>query len=42
MRGPVAARAAVLAAAVAIDADVRASEACRRLMSIPGIGEAAT
>src|SRR5262245_16129303 len=43
MRGLVAARAAVLAAVVAIDADirqmVRASEACRRLMSIPGIGQ---
>jgi transposase len=40
MRGLVAARAAVLAAVVAIDADikrmVRASEACRRLMTIPG------
>jgi len=40
MRGLVAARAAVLAAVVAIDADmkrmVRASEACRRLMMIPG------
>jgi transposase len=46
MRGLVAARAAVLAAVAAIDADirqmVRASEACRRLMSIRGIGEAAT
>ena len=46
MRGLVAARAAVLAAIVAIDADirrmVRASGACRRLMSIPGVGEAAT
>jgi len=43
MRGLVAARAAVLAAVVAIDADmkrmVRASEACRRLMTIPGIGQ---
>jgi transposase len=43
MRGLVAARAAVLAAVVAIDADirrmVRASEACRRLMSIPGVGQ---
>ena len=43
MRGLVAARAAVLAAVVAIDADIRqmvkASEACRRLMSIPGIGQ---
>src|SRR5271169_6908978 len=40
MQGLVAARAAVLAAVVAIDADirrmVRASEACRRLMTIPG------
>ena len=46
MRGLVAARAAVLAAVVAIDADikrmVRASEACRRLMTIPGVGEAAS
>src|SRR6201997_4335496 len=43
MRGLVAARAAVLAAIVAIDADirrmVRASVACRRLMSIPGVGQ---
>ena len=43
MRGLVAARAAVLAAVVAIDADikrmVRASEACRRLMTIPGVGQ---
>src|SRR6202790_1394853 len=43
MRGLVAARAAVLAAVVAIDADirrmVRASEACRRLMTIPSIGQ---
>jgi transposase len=43
MRGLVAARAAVLAAVVAIDADirrmVRASDACRRLMSIPGVGQ---
>jgi transposase len=43
MRGLVAARAAVLAAVVAIDADirrmVRASEACRRLTSIPGVGQ---
>ena len=41
-----AARAAVLAAVVAIDGDIRkmarASAACRRLMSIPGVGEAAT
>jgi transposase len=43
MRGLVAARAAVLAAVVAIDADirrmVRTSDACRRLMSIPGVGQ---
>src|SRR3954468_13169219 len=43
MRGLVAARTAVLAAIVAIDGDirrmVRASDACRRLMSIPGIGQ---
>jgi len=43
MRGLVAARTAVLAAIVAIDGDirrmVRASEACRRLMSIPGVGQ---
>ena len=43
MRGLFAARAAVLAAIVAIDADirrmVRASDACRRLMSIPGVGQ---
>jgi transposase len=43
MRGLVAARAAVLAAVVAIDADIRkmarASGACRRLMSIPGVGQ---
>jgi transposase len=43
MRGLVAARAAVLAAIVAIDGDirrmVRASDACRRLMSIPGVGQ---
>jgi len=43
MRGLAAARAAVLAAVVAIDADmkrmVRASEACRRLMTIPGVGK---
>jgi transposase len=43
MQGLVAARAAVLAAVVAIDADirrmVRASDACRRLMSIPGVGQ---
>ena len=43
MRGLAAARSAVLAAVVAIDADirrmVRASDACRRLMSIPGVGQ---
>jgi transposase len=43
MRGLVAARAAVLAAVVAIDADikrmVRASETCRRLMAVPGVGQ---
>src|SRR5437764_4778023 len=42
MQGLVAARTAVLAAIVAIDGDirrmVRASDACRRLMSIPGVG----
>ena len=42
MRGLVAARAAVLAAVAAIDADIRrlsrASEACRQLMTIPGVG----
>ncbi len=42
MRGLVAARAAVLAAVGAIDADIkrltRASDACRRLMTIPGVG----
>jgi transposase len=42
MRGLVAAREAVLAAIAAIDADmkrlVRASDACRRLMAIPGVG----
>src|ERR1700704_5262027 len=42
MRGLVAARAAVLSAIAAIDADmkklVRASDACRRLMTIPGVG----
>src|SRR3954454_15479983 len=46
MQGLVAARAAVLAAIVAIDADirrmVRASDVCQRLMTIPGVGEAAT
>ena len=43
MRGLVSARSAVLAAVVAIDADikrmVRASDACRRLMTIPGVGQ---
>jgi transposase len=43
MRGLVAVRAAVLAAVAAIDADirrlVRASDACRRLMTIPGVGQ---
>jgi transposase len=43
MQGLVAARAAVLAAILSIDADirrmVRASDACRRLMSIPGVGQ---
>jgi transposase len=43
LRGLVAARAAVLAAVVAIDADIRkmarAYAACRRLMSIPGVGQ---
>jgi transposase len=43
MRGLTAARAAVLAAVVAIDGDIRkmarASGACRRLMSIPGVGQ---
>jgi transposase len=43
MRGLVAARVAVLAAVAAIDADirrlVRASDACRRLMTIPGVGQ---
>ena len=42
MRGLIAARAAVLAAVAAIDADIRrltrASDACRRLMTIPGVG----
>jgi transposase len=43
MRGLVAARAAVLAAVGAIDADirrmVRVSDACQRLMRIPGVGQ---
>ena len=46
MRGLVAARAAVLTAVIAIDADirrmVRASDTCHRLMTIPSVGEAAT
>src|SRR5271167_1685909 len=43
MRGLIAARDAVLAAVGAIDTDmkkmVRASDACRRLMTIPGVGQ---
>jgi len=43
VRGLVAARSAVLAAVVTIDADMkrmaRASQACRRLMTIPGVGQ---
>jgi transposase len=43
MRGLIAAREAVLGAVAAIDADmkrlVRASDACRRLMTIPGVGQ---
>lgn len=43
MRGLVAARDAVLGAVAAIDADmkrlVRASDTCRRLMTIPGVGQ---
>jgi len=43
MRGLVAARDAVLGAITAIDADIRqlmrASAACRRLMTIPGVGQ---
>lgn len=42
MRGLIAARAAILAAVAAIDADIkrlsRASDACRQLMTIPGVG----
>ena len=42
MRGLVAARAAVLSAVAAIDADLKrmakASDACRRLMAVPGVG----
>jgi hypothetical protein len=43
MRGLIAARAAVMAAVSAIDADMRrmarASAACSRLMTIPGVGQ---
>lgn len=43
MRGLIGARAAVLAAVISIDIDikrmVRASDACRRLMTIPGVGQ---
>ena len=43
MRGLIGARTAVLAAVAAIDADikrmVRTSDACRRLMTIPGVGQ---
>jgi transposase len=43
MRGLIAARTAVMTAVVAIDADMRrmtrASAACRRLMTIPGVGQ---
>ena len=43
MRGLIAARTAVMIAVAAIDADIRrmttASEACRRLMAIPGVGQ---
>jgi transposase len=43
MRGLIAARAAVMAAVSAIDADIkkmtRASDVCRRLMTIPGVGQ---
>ena len=43
MQGLVAAGAAVFGAILAIDADigrmVRASDACRRLMNIPGVGQ---
>ena len=44
MRGPIAARTAVMTAVASIDADMRrmtrASGACRRLMTIPGVGPA--
>jgi transposase len=43
MRGLIAARTAVMTAVAAIDADMRrmtrASAACRRLMTIPGVGQ---
>jgi transposase len=43
MRGLIAARTAVMSAVTAIDADIRrmtrASAACRRLMTIPGVGQ---
>ena len=43
MRGLIAARTAAMTAVAAIDADIRrmttASEACRRLMGIPGVGQ---
>ena len=43
MRGLIAARTAVMSAVAAIDADMRrmtrASDACRRLMTIPGVGQ---
>jgi transposase len=46
MRGLVMARVAVLSAVAAIDADIkklaRASNACRRLMTIPGVGHLTT
>ena len=46
MRGLIAARTAVMTAVAAIDADIRrmtrASAACRRLMTIPGVGQLTT
>jgi hypothetical protein len=39
MRGLIAARTAVMSAVAAIDAVTRASAACRRLMTIPGVGQ---
>jgi transposase len=43
MRGLIAARTAVMSAVAAIDADIRrmtrASAACRRLMTVPGVGQ---